>query len=103
MLAGVAGISLVVGGIGVTNVMLITVRERTREIGIRKALGAQRASIAGQFLLEATFLSLIGGGLGALDIEGVEFQRRGANLLAGHAEHCTEAHGDHDCDRAAVC
>lgn len=64
MLAGVAGISLVVGGIGVTNVMLITVRERTREIGIRKALGAQRASIAGQFLLEATFLSLIGGGLG---------------------------------------
>lgn len=64
MLAGVAGISLIVGGIGVTNVMLITVRERTREIGIRKALGAQRGSIAGQFLLEATFLSLVGGGLG---------------------------------------
>jgi len=66
MLAGVAGISLIVGGIGVTNVMLITVRERTREIGIRKALGAQRGSIAGQFLLEATFLSLIGGVLGVV-------------------------------------
>ena len=45
--------------------------------------------------------AFIGGGLGALNIQSVEFQRRGASLLAGHAEHCTEAHGDHDCDRAA--
>jgi putative ABC transport system permease protein len=66
MLASVAGISLLVGGIGVTNVMLLTVRERTREIGIRKALGAQPGSIAGQFVLEATVLSVVGGGLGVL-------------------------------------
>ena len=64
MLAGVAAISLLVGGIGVTNVMLLTVRERTREIGIRKALGARPFSIAGQFMIEATALSIIGGLLG---------------------------------------
>jgi putative ABC transport system permease protein len=64
MLAGVAAISLLVGGIGVTNVMLLTVRERTREIGIRKALGARPSSIAGQFMIEATALSLVGGALG---------------------------------------
>ena len=56
-----AAISLLVGGIGVTNIMLVTVTERTREIGIRKALGAQRATILGQFLAEATILSLVGG------------------------------------------
>ena len=64
MLAGVAAISLLVGGIGVTNVMLLTVRERTREIGIRKALGARPLPIAGQFMIEATTLSIVGGALG---------------------------------------
>jgi putative ABC transport system permease protein len=66
MLAAVAGISLLVGGIGVTNIMLVTVTERTREIGIRKALGATRGAILGQFLTEATLLSLLGGALGVL-------------------------------------
>jgi putative ABC transport system permease protein len=64
MLTAIAAISLVVGGIGVTNVMLVTVSERTREIGIRKAMGARNAAIWGQFVLEATILSLAGGALG---------------------------------------
>ncbi|MBF4570865.1 ABC transporter permease [Plantibacter sp. VKM Ac-2880] len=64
LLSSIASISLLVGGIGVTNVMLLTVRERTREIGIRKALGAQPASLAGQFVLEAMGLSIVGGVLG---------------------------------------
>ena len=66
LLGAVAAISLLVGGIGVTNIMLVTVTERTREIGIRKALGAGRGSILGQFLAEATILSLLGGALGVL-------------------------------------
>jgi putative ABC transport system permease protein len=66
LLGAVAAISLLVGGIGITNIMMVTVTERTREIGIRKALGAPRRVILTQFLIEATLLSVVGGGLGAI-------------------------------------
>ncbi|MBS3987165.1 MAG: ABC transporter permease [Erysipelothrix sp.] len=66
LLAGIASISLVVGGIGIMNIMLVTVRERTKEIGIRKALGARQSQILAQFLIEAVLITTLGGLLGLL-------------------------------------
>ncbi|WML57890.1 ABC transporter permease [Neobacillus sp. PS2-9] len=66
MLGGIASISLIVGGIGIMNMMLVSVTERTTEIGLRKALGAEPKRIQQQFLLEAVFLSLFGGAIGFL-------------------------------------
>ena len=64
VLGGIAGIALLVGGIGIMNIMLVTVTERTREIGIKKSIGAPRREIVGQFLVEAAILSALGGLIG---------------------------------------
>ena len=66
LLAGIAGISLLVGGIGIMNIMLVTVTERTKEIGLLKAIGAKRKDILTQFLIESVVLTLVGGSIGII-------------------------------------
>lgn len=84
LLAGIAAISLVVGGIGIMNIMMVSVTERTREIGIRKAVGAKRRHILMQFLCESCVLSVLGGGIGLLlSVVGVRVYNIIANAAAG--------------------
>ncbi|HVY72877.1 MAG TPA: ABC transporter permease [Candidatus Paceibacterota bacterium] len=82
LLASIAGISLVVGGIGIMNMMLTTVTERTREIGLRKAIGATRGDISRQFLIEALVLTLIGGAIGVALGSGVALGINALGLIA---------------------
>lgn len=81
LMAGIAGISLIVGGIGIMNIMLVTVTERTREIGIRKAIGAKTGTILVQFLIESAVISCLGGLVGiALGIAGSYFTCVGMDM-----------------------
>jgi putative ABC transport system permease protein len=73
MIVAIAGISLVVGGIGIANIMLVSVVERTREIGIRKALGATEQAILSQFLTESVVISIVGGVIGIITGVGITY------------------------------
>jgi len=80
LLGAIAGISLVVGGIGIMNIMLVSVTERTREIGLRKAVGAKRRDILMQFIIESLVVSILGGGIGILLGSGLARIVSGINL-----------------------
>jgi putative ABC transport system permease protein len=112
LLGAVAAISLLVGGIGVMNIMLVSVTERTREIGIRKAIGARRADVLTQFLIEAVLVSVFGGLLGvAVGIAGSQFTIAGVDpviavysifLAFGAAVACGLFFGTYPAARAAT-